>query len=123
LTLMRELAKKHPEGPLFRTKEGNRWIPTTYSKRFRVLREKVGLPRLTCYTYRHQFATNWLKAGRSIDLLAELMGNTPNIIRKHYAHLCGDHKGIRKQLEEFINEMSVAGETESPHVLPLPSAQ
>jgi hypothetical protein len=56
---------------------------------------------LTPYSYRHALATAWLKAGRSIDQLAAIMGNTPNIIRHHYSHLLGDARGLRAELEKF----------------------
>jgi integrase len=100
--MMRERVKKFPTGPLFQTREGNPWGTLQLCHRFRVIRKEVGLPRLTPYTYRHTFATNWLKAGKwSIDMLAELLGNTPSIIRKHYSHLCADNQNIRSQLEAF----------------------
>jgi len=37
-----------------------------------------------------------------VDILAELLGNTPNVIRKHYSHLMADRKAIRRQLEDFL---------------------
>jgi hypothetical protein len=65
------------------------------------------MPKLTAYSYRHTFATNWLLAGKFIELLAEIMGNSPPTIRKHYAHLCSDKGAIRKQLEEFMKREQV----------------
>jgi hypothetical protein len=34
-------------------------------------------------------------------VLAELLGNSPANIRKHYAHLCLKQEAIREQLERF----------------------
>ena len=56
------------------------------------------MPRLTPYSYRHTFATAWLEQGRSVDILAELLGNSPAVIRKHYSHLLGDAENLRRQL-------------------------
>ena len=42
-----------------------------------------------------------LEAGKPIETLAELLGNTPETIRKHYSHLCKSHAALRAALEEF----------------------
>jgi integrase len=104
LTMMRELVKKHQEGPLFRTNRGGGYAEKSVVQCFRALRERLKMPKLTPYSYRHTFATRWLLSGRSIDVLAELLGNSPNTIRKHYAHLCADRASIRRQLEDFKQE-------------------
>jgi integrase len=101
LAIVRGLVKKHPTGPLFRTREGNAWNPDGVCEAFQAIRERAGMPKLTAYSYRHSLATAWLLAGNDIDTLAEIMGNTPAVIRKHYAHLCSDRKTIRKRFEEF----------------------
>ncbi len=104
LEIMRGLVAAHPTGPLFRNRTGRPWTPTTIWERFKKLREQVGNPHLTPYSYRHTIATGLLKAGRSIDLVAALLGNTPNIIRHHYSHLLGDVQGLRAELEKFRAE-------------------
>ena len=38
------------------------------------------------YSLRHSFATWKIEEGVSIQQLAEVMGNSPNIIHKHYSH-------------------------------------
>lgn len=38
------------------------------------------------YSFRHSFATWKIEEGVSIQQLAEVMGNSPNIIHKHYSH-------------------------------------
>jgi integrase len=107
LALVRELVKQYPAGPLFRPSQPCKrawpgWREKVLHRMFKKAREKHGLsPRLSMYSYRHTFATNWLKAGRSIDQLAELLGNTPEVIRKHYSHLCGDRKGLRDAFDSF----------------------
>src|SRR5439155_10619563 len=93
---------------LFRTcrgqggKGGTPWNSKATHQRMRRLRQKAGLPRtFTLYSYRHQYATAWLKAGGSIDDLAALLGNTPEVIRKHYSHLCDDRERLRRVAEAF----------------------
>jgi integrase len=102
LALIRNLMGRHRTGPLFRTFKNGPWTIQTLGDAFRVLRKRVGMPDLIPYSYRHTFATNWLKAGRSVDVLAEILGNTPETIRRHYSHLCGDRAAIRRQLEDFF---------------------
>src|SRR5207247_172642 len=110
LELVKSLAKKHPKGPLLLTGKGRRlhthlgqggWTLSTLTQRFRDIRATVGLPKVTPYSYRHTFATGWLEQGRSVDILAELLGNSPAVIRKHYSHLLGDAGNLRRQLEAF----------------------
>jgi integrase len=104
LAMVRGLVRRHPSGPLFRTTRGEGYARKSVAQCFRALRERLGMPKLTPYSYRHTFATRWLLSGRSIEVLAELLGNSPHTIRKHYAHLCSDREGIRRQLEEFKTE-------------------
>jgi integrase len=102
LEIVRGLAAKHVTGPLFRTGRGAGWDKDIIVHRFTKIREKLGVKHLTAYSYRHQFATDWLKQGRSVDVLAELLGNTPDVIRKHYKHLLSDTDNLRQHLKEFL---------------------
>lgn len=108
LELVKRLVEKHPTGPIFRTIKqrgcaGNKeWNTYNTYRRIRTLRRKIGLPRtFVLYSYRHTYATAWLKAGRSIDDLAALLGNTPAVIRRNYSHLCDDRERLRKIAEAF----------------------
>jgi integrase len=106
LAIMRALVVKYPHGPLWRNpkpKNGkpDAWTMEEVAQRFRYIRKKVGLPRLTSYSYRHTYATRWLEQGGAIDDLAELLGNSPEIIRKHYNHLCGNLERLRELAERF----------------------
>jgi hypothetical protein len=47
-------------------------------------RAMVLLLRYT-HRFRHTLATELLEAGGSLEDVAEVLGNSPNIIRKHYA--------------------------------------
>jgi integrase len=101
LEVVRNLKQKHSTGPLFRTRCGKRWRLNEVMRRFRLLRRKLGIKNLTAYSYRHTFATGWLERGGSIDVLAELLGNTAEVIRKHYSHLLVNRQNLRRQLEAY----------------------
>lgn len=89
-TLVRHLATKHPTGPLFRTSSGEAWTADAMSKKFRRLRDKVGIPSVVIYSYRHTFATESLLAGNSLSVVAELMGHKDTkMVTRVYSHL--DH--------------------------------
>jgi integrase len=120
LKIVGELAAKYPTGYLFRpSRKPNRgkgkgkWVHHTICAYFNLIRAKVGLPHLTAYSYRHTFATAWLERGGSVDILAGLLGNTPQIIRQHYSHLLGDTANLRRQLEAFLAANPSAGGTGS----------
>jgi integrase len=118
LAVVRRLAATHPIGELFRNTRGRRWTRSRLVSAFKELRCKAKMPSaFTAYSYRHTFATRWLEDGGSIDVLAELMGNTPETIRKHYAHLFNDRRELRAKLEAFRaagrsdnRQLRVAGE-------------
>lgn len=101
LDVVRRLVAQHPTGRLFRTPRGRHWTPENVEDHFQRLRNNLGLPKLNAYSYRHTFATRWLMEGGSIETLAEVMGNTPEVIRQHYAHLCGDRPALRQKVEAF----------------------
>jgi integrase len=106
LELVRRLAAERPRGQLFCTLGRCKGRPSAWSVEdlagaFRTLCRKLSFPHLTPYSYRHTLATAWLEQGKSVDVLAELLGNTPAIIRKHYSHLFADTGNLRRQLEAF----------------------
>lgn len=124
LAVMRELVKQHPTGPLFRFQ---RAVASTANivARFQVLQERLSLPHLTAYTYRHTFATRWLESGGSIDDLAALLGNSPDVIRKHYAHLLDNPDRLRQLAERFKEgrSHSAAETAPPPQTLPFRAAE
>jgi integrase len=101
LSNVKELVAKYPTGPLFRRRNGKAFGKVNFVDRFMKLRRRLKMPHLTAYSYRHTFATEMLKAGMDVDTLAELMGNSPAVIRLHYSHLLADVKGLREKLERF----------------------
>ena len=88
-SLVRDLAKQFPRGPLFRNSHGNRWNAAACAGRFARLRKRLNwlTDKHNTYSCRHTFATT--KLGRSVSLatVATLLGNSITITQKHYGHL------------------------------------
>lgn len=103
-----ERALKNPNDALFPSRKDAQYKKKSLVSLFRALRPRIG-EDVTPYSYRHTFATNWLLAGKSIEILAEILGNSANTIRKHYAHLCSDRNAIRAHLEDFRKGTAVTG--------------
>jgi integrase len=87
--LCRQLAARHPEGPLFRNSRGKPWSTNAIRCRFRRLRAKLKMgPGVVAYSYRHTFATEGLEAGVPIATMAELLGHVDTtMVSEHYGHL------------------------------------
>jgi integrase len=105
LEIVKRQVARHPNGPLFFNSRGRPWTRKGLVGAFFKLRRRLNLEALSAYSYRHTFATRWLEAGGSVDILAELIGNSPQTIRLHYAHLFNDRKELRKKLEEMRGRM------------------
>jgi integrase len=101
LETVRQLVKKHPQGPVFRRRDGGPLRRFHYVGLFTRIQQRLGWETVTCYSYRHSYATELLKAGMDVDTLAHLMGNSPVVIRQHYSHLLADRRGLREKLERF----------------------
>ena len=97
--LVRRLLKSAPPGselPLFRNPQGRPWKKPTAVGYFLALKRKLGWDHdevrkhFSTYSCRHTFAYRMLSgfwnggAGCSIEVLAELMGNTPSVAFAHY---------------------------------------
>ena len=104
--LTRELMKTAPKGsrtPLFRNSQGNMWKKVTGVARFIALRKKMKWDqdpvrkKHSCYICRHTFAHRMLSgywnggSGCSIEVLAELIGDTPKVAFDHYGKEWGQH--------------------------------
>jgi integrase len=95
LEKLRELADRYPNGPLFRTRTGKSWSKQAASKWMRKLEERLGIPRLTVYAWRHSYITDCLAKGLSASLVAQLVGNSERSIAKYYDHLDQKHDALR----------------------------
>lgn len=101
LSIVRQLAEKHPTGCLFRSSRGIPWTIETLCNTARYYGHKAGVMQFTLYSYRHTLATNFLLAGGSIDILAGILGNSPAVIRRHYSHALEHTDELREALESF----------------------
>jgi len=102
--LTRQLLKSAPRGSgktIFRNAQGNGWKKVTCVSRFLVIKRKLGWDqdstrkKFSTYTCRHTFAHRMLSgywnngAGCAIEVLAELLGNTPKVAYDHYGRQWG----------------------------------
>ena len=94
-----------PDAPVFTNPQCRPWKRVTGRARFSQIRKTLGWQidpirrQFTCYTCRHTFAHRLLSGfwngghGCTIETLAELMGNTPQVAFAHY----GREWGMRYQ--------------------------
>lgn len=70
----------------FRSPQGKHWNPDNFSRDLRQRNAAHGLP-WGCLDYRHTFGSQLAQKGESLYKIATLMGNSPEICRRHYAAL------------------------------------
>ncbi|OGU16699.1 MAG: hypothetical protein A2076_06660 [Geobacteraceae bacterium GWC2_53_11] len=76
-----------PKGEwFFCSPEGHHWDPDNLSRYLRGKNVLAGLP-WGCLDYRHTFGSHLAMKGESLYKISKLMGNSPEICRKHYAAL------------------------------------
>lgn len=70
---------------IFANGRGRPWKCQAFADLFRLLARKVGVPEsVSCYCTRHSFTCRARAAGVSADDVADVTGNSPATIRKHY---------------------------------------
>jgi integrase len=96
-------AEDHSDSTLFRNTQGRPWKKVTGVGRFLRIKRDLGWDRdpirknYSCYTCRHTFAHRMLAGywndgvGCSIEVLAELIGDTPKVAFDHYGREWGQH--------------------------------
>jgi integrase len=70
----------------FPSPDGKRWDPDNFSSDLRDNNEKAKLP-WGCLDFRHTFGSQLAMKGESLYKISALMGNSPEICRRHYAAL------------------------------------
>jgi len=75
-----------PEKWFFPSPQGKRYDPDNFSSDLRNANEKAGL-QWTCLDFRHTFGSQLAMKGESLYKISTLMGNSPEICRRHYAAL------------------------------------
>ncbi|HEY6874262.1 MAG TPA: tyrosine-type recombinase/integrase [Geobacteraceae bacterium] len=71
---------------LFMSPDGCRWDPDNFSAHLRDVNKKVGL-KWSCLDFRHTFGSHLAMKGESLYKISKIMGNSPQVCEKHYAHL------------------------------------
>ena len=84
LERLKELADERPHGALFRNSVGKEWTRHNGNGFLRRILKRLGLPDGTTYAFRHSWITNSLASGIPVEVVAELCGNSPQMIYEHY---------------------------------------
>jgi site-specific recombinase XerD len=88
----------HTQGPSFGdwhfpSPKGSRYDVDNFSQALRAANQKAGLS-CTCLIYRHTFGQQLAMKGESLYKIAALMGNSPELFRRHYAALIPEALGF-----------------------------
>jgi len=70
----------------FPSPQGHRWDPDNFSQDLREINAEHDLP-WSCLDFRHTFGSLLAQKGVSLYKIAELLGNSPEICRRHHAAL------------------------------------
>jgi integrase len=104
--MLREKAESHPEGPLFRNTKGKPWTRTAVRCQFKRICDKLGIPIVTAYAFRHSFITDALERGINPAAVAALVNHKDlSMISKHYNHLA-ERRGVLKDAAECASASS-----------------
>jgi integrase len=79
-------------GWLFASPQGTRWDVDNFSQALARANRAAGLV-WTCLDFRHTFGSQLAQRGVSLYHISEMMGNSPEICRRHYAALAPEAMG------------------------------
>ena len=80
--------RKKKKGPWFAPgPERGFWDSDNFSRDLAALNSKAGLS-WSCLDFRHTFGSQLAQRGVTLYKISEMMGNSPEICRRHYAALC-----------------------------------
>lgn len=102
--LLKKQAELHPTGLLFRNVKGKLWTSHDATRRLLYATETLGIPRGTIYAVRHKLINDGLAMGMSANVIAELVGNSPVTISRHYDHLSKQKKTMLKAAEQITSK-------------------
>lgn len=80
----------------------------------RVLRsvfKKSGVPKAHAHRFRHTIATELLVKGASFEEVADILGNTPDIVRKYYGKWA---EGRQTRIDELMARVHETAEYAQP---------
>jgi integrase len=102
LAALEEQKRQYGDGHLFRTETDRPFKSNTLHVRVKRTRERAGIARgLTLYGLRHWYACRALEKGISAEQTAALMGNSPQMILRHYSHI-GDNANFLRGIAEKV---------------------
>ncbi|MDB5325411.1 MAG: integrase [Phycisphaerales bacterium] len=95
-----------PGGWLFPSPVGTWWDCDNFSHDLADANGKAGL-RWTCLQFRHSFGSHLAMKGESLYKISTLMGNSPEICRRHYAALLPEALGDSVEFSRRVGEEKV----------------
>lgn len=108
LPMVEGLLQRHPTGYLFRAPNGSDLDSQKITSTFKYWKRRCCLRRkLSAYSYRHAYATNFLvgdgdkRPPGSPMILAELLGTSVKMLEQHYSHLEAFQKGLSGYADMF----------------------
>ncbi len=102
-----EHVRKYPsDGLLFTASQGGQVLPGTYRSRvFKPALRRAGLdPSIRTHDLRHTFGSVLIREGWSAPEVAEVLGNSPEVVLRTYAHVVEDR---RRSLAQTIDAACV----------------
>jgi integrase len=96
----------------FPSPSGKRWDPDNFSQDLRKLNNQAGLV-WSCLDFRHTFGSQLAQKGESLYKISTLMGNSPDICRRHYAALIPERM---KDTVEFTVPAALPSNEKDPEI-------
>jgi len=98
----------------FPSPTGKKWDPDNFSQDLRATNKAEGLD-WSCLDFRHTFGSHLAQKGVSLYKIATLMGNSPEICRRHYAALIPEE--MQDVVEFGFNERRASGDNDTKKML------
>ncbi len=96
--IVRRLAARHSQGPIFRNAKGKPWTAQTFNCRFCRIKKKLGV-KYTLTSFRHSFATRMVEAGKDLITVSKWLGHCDaTMLTKVYQHVGEKSDFLRDQL-------------------------
>jgi integrase len=106
LAIVKRLSVKHPDGPMFRNRDGNPWKANAIVCRCQRLSRKLGFD-FCMYAVRHSWITNALLNGVEPMTVATLAGHANiNMIWSTYQKLSMQQDHMRKAAEQAVRKQA-----------------
>lgn len=110
--VVKRYAEERPAGAIFRTGVGSPVTSRATKDYIASACRRAGVKRFQCYVLRHTFLNHALGRGVPIEVLAQLSGNSPHVIRTNYASLGDDVMAdVLQRAAEAATKKAPAGET------------